>query len=231
MDLIRPPFERLLAIIMTELSAVGPTVAEQQWVRVAFILSYRGHLKVPHRSGGEAYIFHILRVTITLIRHQAFLGIKDIRSIVAAILHDSVEDAQKGGTHPVVMAGRVFFHLDANTLLDVSVVTKRRNQDETREEFCQRIYQSNRWRPLVVKFEDCPDNMDTLEWVKDYEKQKAKVRETELWFPRYRDRLFDLLEKEVALGRVSPAYLHLPALLYLNLMESVKREKLRLGMT
>jgi (p)ppGpp synthase/HD superfamily hydrolase len=231
MDLIRPPHEELYAILVDELKVLNPTHTEEQWVRIAFILSYRGHLKAPHRAGGEAYIFHLIRVTVSLIRHQASLGIKDIRSIVVAILHDSVEDAHEGGTHPVVMAGKVFFHLDAGTLIDVSVITRRRGLGETREQFCARILETYQWRPLVVKLEDRPDNMDTLEWVKDHEKQRKKVLETELWFPRYRDRLLDLLEKEVALGRVGPAYLHLPALLYSDLMESVRREKLRLGMT
>ncbi len=230
-DLIRPPKKELHAIFMRELNVLNPTPSERAQASAGFALSFEGHKNAPLRDSGEAYFFHLLRATVSLIRKQALLGIKDIQSVIGTLIHDSVEDAREGGTHPVIMAGNVFFRLNMSILLDVSVVTRRRSSGETREQFCKRILETDRWRSLVVKYEDRPDNMDTLEWVKDYEKQKAKVVETELWFPRYRDRLFDLLEKEVALGRVSPAYLHLPGLLYSVLMESVEREKIRLGMT
>ena len=81
----------------------------------------------------------------------------------------------------------------------------------------------------LVKLADRKDNMDTLEFM-PLQNQIVKVFETDKWAGQYMHRAFGLLTGEHERGIVTSNHLAFAAYLFAKLMESVKREKLRLGM-
>jgi (p)ppGpp synthase/HD superfamily hydrolase len=230
-----PDPHELLKVILREMQGFNPPKSDLELMRRAFWISYKGHLTAPPRASGEAYIFHLVRSTIRNIWKQQMLGIYDLRLLLDTILHDCVEDAKSAGRSPLLARMTIATRLSIDIMLDVSAVSKGPN--ETRLEFNNSLLGTRRWRAIALKFEDRKDNLDTLESM-ERGAQIRKVQDTIDWFVgrplwegmTFIKRLHDLMVTEHEQGKLGPQYLHLPGLLLADLLQSLNREKERLGM-
>lgn len=128
------------------------------------------HLK-DKRKSGEPYITHPIAVAeIT----ASFRLDKD--TLIAAILHDTVEDTEVTHDMLVVEFGKkVAMLVDGVTKLKSSKMSKKESQAATFHKILSATLSDP--RVLIVKLSDRLHNMSTLDAVKE-EKQKSTARET-----------------------------------------------------
>jgi GTP pyrophosphokinase len=125
------------------------------------------------RKSGEAYIFHPLRVAHMAARHWM-----DFPSVIAALLHDVVEDT------PVTLAdvekkyGEEVAHLvDGLTKVTSEIMSRDDSKKETYRKTL--LVAINDIRVLCLKFWDRIDNLLTIEALSPY-KQKLIAKETHM---------------------------------------------------
>ncbi len=168
-------FQTRIAAIQNHLSrrpGVDPSAVER-----AFALASRCHAGQMRKSG-EAYLMHPLRVAETIAR----LGL-DVSSVVAALLHDAVEDSELTVVDLTESFGpEVAGLVDGVTKLGKVPYLSR--QEQQAESFRKMLLaMSQDIRVLLVKLADRLDNMRTLAHM-PLDKQLRIARETmEIYAP------------------------------------------------
>lgn len=123
------------------------------------------------REDGKQYFEHLRGVTLIL---MTYLRIKDHRLIIAALLHDIVEDC------PLWPLRRVRAEYGDEVALLVEWLTKRRLPDQSKDE-CSRLYHERfRFAPrefFLIKLSDRLHNLMDM-WACNVAKKKRKIAET-----------------------------------------------------
>lgn len=145
--------------------------ADMDAIREAFELADAAHA-AQKRSSGEPYIMHPLAVA------DIIAGLEmDVESIIAALLHDVVEDTEYTLEDIEMLFGKdVAFLVDGVTKLSqIDYKTKEEQQLESYRKMF--LAMAKDVRVVVIKLADRLHNMRTLGSVNE-EKQKRKARET-----------------------------------------------------
>jgi guanosine-3',5'-bis(diphosphate) 3'-pyrophosphohydrolase len=124
------------------------------------------------RSSGEAYIIHPLNVASTLIKLKM-----DLDSILAGLLHDTVEDCDVSPEDISKMFGQSVAQIvvGCTKISKIKFKTKEESQAENFRKMVVAMAQD--LRVIIVKLADRMHNMRTLQYVSK-EKQMAKAQET-----------------------------------------------------
>lgn len=119
-----------------------------------------------YRRTGEPYLAHLLRVARLLLRS----GVRDVEILIAALLHDSEEDAQ----HRLPPGGLVTWGLSEQVAALVSALTK----DKSRHPI--EYFEQVRKMPLarIIKQCDKYDNLRSMHGAFSLEKQREYMNET-----------------------------------------------------
>ncbi len=147
---------------------------QQQQMLEALRFAAKRHKGVYRKNGLTPYILHVLEVACILID----LHVHDFKVLVAAIIHDVVED-----TKATLEEVRQKFGTSISRIVDL--MTKRENF--IRRKFYWRRMRSEKnlhiqWRVIIIKFADRIHNVMTLDSMPE-ENQKAKIQETINEFP------------------------------------------------
>lgn len=130
-------------------------------------------MHLPHkRSSGEPYIIHPLNVAATLIKLKM-----DIDSIMAGLLHDTVEDCDVSPEEISKMFGQSVAQIvvGCTKISKIKFKTKEESQAENFRKMVVAMAQD--LRVIIVKLSDRMHNMRTLQYVSK-EKQMSKAQET-----------------------------------------------------
>lgn len=124
------------------------------------------------RSSGEAYIIHPLNVAATLIKLKM-----DLDSIMAGLLHDTVEDCDVSPEDIAKMFGQSVAQIvvGCTKISKIKFKTKEESQAENFRKMVVAMAQD--LRVIIVKLADRMHNMRTLQYMTK-EKQQAKAQET-----------------------------------------------------
>ncbi len=124
------------------------------------------------RSSGEPYIIHPLNVAATLIKLKM-----DIDSIMAGLLHDTVEDCDVAPEDIAKMFGQSVAQIvvGCTKISKIKFKTKEESQAENFRKMVVAMAQD--LRVIIVKLSDRMHNMRTLQYMTK-EKQQAKAQET-----------------------------------------------------
>lgn len=124
------------------------------------------------RSSGEPYIIHPLNVAATLIKLKM-----DLDSIMAGLLHDTVEDCDVAPEDIAKMFGQSVAQIvvGCTKISKIKFKTKEESQAENFRKMVVAMAQD--LRVIIVKLADRMHNMRTLQYMTK-EKQQAKAQET-----------------------------------------------------
>ena len=124
------------------------------------------------RSSGEPYIIHPLNVAATLIKLKM-----DIDSIMAGLLHDTVEDCDVAPEDIAKMFGQSVAQIvvGCTKISKIKFKTKEETQAENFRKMVVAMAQD--LRVIIVKLADRMHNMRTLQYMTK-EKQQSKAQET-----------------------------------------------------
>lgn len=124
------------------------------------------------RSSGEPYIIHPLNVALTLVKLKM-----DIDSIMAGLLHDTVEDCDVSPEDISKMFGQSVAQIvvGCTKISKIKFKTKEESQAENFRKMVVAMAQD--LRVIIVKLADRMHNMRTLQYVSK-EKQMGKAQET-----------------------------------------------------
>ena len=167
--------------LLDKIREYNPDFRRKQ-LKKAFDFSKKIHID-QYRDNGEPYITHPLEVAIILTEYFA-----DEATIIAAILHDTVEDSEKVTPQKI----RDQFGTTVSKLVDgvtkieqiipeddpqsPSAVSKRKISIETIRKIFQKSKQDI--RVILIKLADRLHNMRTITGKKGKEKQRNKAEET-----------------------------------------------------
>lgn len=166
--LLEAAFQRILASFSPEPAL---TAQEHAQLRKAFEIASRAHHGQRRRSG-EPYLLHPLRVSADI----GELGL-DVASVVAGILHDSVEDSELTVYEVTESFGSEVARLvDGVTKLGkVPYLSRKEQQAENFRKML--LAMSEDIRVLIVKLADRLDNMRTLDHMPSFKRERI-ARET-----------------------------------------------------
>jgi GTP pyrophosphokinase len=124
------------------------------------------------RSSGEPYIIHPLNVAATLIKLKM-----DVDSVMAGLLHDTVEDCDVAPEDIAKMFGQSVAQIvvGCTKISKIKFKTKEESQAENFRKMVVAMAQD--LRVIIVKLADRMHNMRTLQYMTK-EKQQAKAQET-----------------------------------------------------
>jgi guanosine-3',5'-bis(diphosphate) 3'-pyrophosphohydrolase len=140
-------------------------------LRKCYEFAERMHL--PHkRSSGEPYIIHPLNVAATLVKLKM-----DLDSIMAGLLHDTVEDCDVSPEEIAKLFGQNVAQIvvGCTKISKIKFKTKEESQAENFRKMVVAMAQD--LRVIIVKLSDRMHNMRTLQYMTK-EKQQAKAQET-----------------------------------------------------
>ncbi len=140
-------------------------------LRKAYLFAQQAH-KDQKRSSGEPYLIHPVNVAATLIKLNM-----DMDSIIAALLHDLVEDCditpqeiEQKFSAPIAQ-----IVVGLTKISKIKFKTKEENQAENFRKMV--VAMAKDLRVIIVKLADRMHNMRTLQYVSE-ERQKKKAQET-----------------------------------------------------
>jgi guanosine-3',5'-bis(diphosphate) 3'-pyrophosphohydrolase len=171
-----------LAVLLTECIKYMPN-PDLNLITKAYYLCIDGHKNIMRKSG-EPYYIHPLKVALSLLR---IFSITDNESIVAALLHDTVEDVE-GITYGTI---RSKFGADVAQIVDGVTKIKgatTRHMDKAATYGKLFLTLVNDIRTIYIKLADRLDNMKTLSHLPP-EKQKAIAYETLNFYTPFCQRL------------------------------------------
>ncbi|MBY0518577.1 MAG: bifunctional (p)ppGpp synthetase/guanosine-3',5'-bis(diphosphate) 3'-pyrophosphohydrolase [Bacteriovoracaceae bacterium] len=129
------------------------------------------HIK-QKRSSGEAYIIHPLNVAATLVKLKM-----DLDSIMAGLLHDTVEDCDVSPEDIEKEFGKSVAQIVVGCT-KISKIKFKSKEESQAENFRKMVVaMAQDLRVIIVKLSDRMHNMRTLQYVSK-EKQMAKAQET-----------------------------------------------------
>lgn len=219
-----PSVDVLWNILQRELKHLTKLPDDIKRCEDAFRFSFEGHARAPLRDSGEAYFFHVFRAAIREIRAQQRLGVYDLEVIIIILLHDCVEDAAKAGFDPNLQREEIEKRFGLETSYDVLCLTKKPKEEETNDQYCNRLLRCDTWRPLVAKQRDREDNMRTIGGV-PHTRRVKKILETQKNFPAFQERLETLIEREIGKGHLDAAWRYVPQAIYSSLFAIVRLQK------
>lgn len=224
-----PVRENLRALIHKSLTGTPFSEECLTLIDTAFDIAFDGHVDTPPRSSGEAYIFHIVRSAIRMIERQKKFRVFDVLCIVEIIVHDCFEEVAKnrGHVHSVLEMSHVQLLLGTKVAEDTWCVTKQKHISETNEMYHARLLETKSWRPFIVKAEDRIDNMWTIKAMGN-EKAQQKIKETELWFPKYEQAVTAIVFRNITQESMSPSWTSYIKTLYQELRDITRQQKLNL---
>ncbi len=140
-------------------------------LRKCYEFAERMHIN-HKRSSGEAYIIHPLNVASTLVKLKM-----DLDSIMAGLLHDTVEDCDVSPEEISKLFGQNVAQIvvGCTKISKIKFKTKEESQAENFRKMVVAMAQD--LRVIIVKLADRMHNMRTLQYVSK-EKQTAKAQET-----------------------------------------------------
>jgi GTP pyrophosphokinase len=140
-------------------------------LRKCYEFSEKMHAGVK-RSSGEPYIIHPLNVAATLIKLKM-----DIDSIMAGLLHDTVEDCDVSPEEIAKLFGQTVAQIvvGCTKISKIKFKTKEESQAENFRKMVVAMAQD--LRVIIVKLSDRMHNMRTLQYMTK-EKQQIKAQET-----------------------------------------------------
>jgi len=141
----------------------------------AYHLAFASH-ETQHRDEGQPYITHPIEVAAILASELGFS--RDAEMVVAALLHDAVEDSELSLAEIEPTVGtQVSTLIRGVTKVDDSV---RRTRPARRAATLQRLFSAARDDPrvLILKLADRVHNMRTIEGISDRGRQERIAQET-----------------------------------------------------
>lgn len=176
----RSPAEAKSAFHIGDLCKVLETYlppSEVAAVYAAYLFGAEAH-EGQHRRSGEPYIFHPLEVARLLAELRL-----DSQSVMAAILHDIIEDTPIAKEQLVQQFGREVAEL-VDGVSKIGQIPFRTKEEEQAENFRKMLLaMSQDIRVILIKLADRLHNMRTLGAL-SYEKQRRTARETlEIYAP------------------------------------------------
>ena len=145
--------------------------ADLSILRKCFEFAEKMHIN-HKRSSGEPYIVHPLNVALTLVKLKM-----DLDSIMAGLLHDTVEDCDVSPEEISKMFGQSVAQIvvGCTKISKIKFKTKEESQAENFRKMVVAMAQD--LRVIIVKLADRMHNMRTLQYVSK-EKQMNKAQET-----------------------------------------------------
>ncbi len=169
--------ERVLISDLLEVTAGYLDADAQKSIYDAYLFGARAHQNQTRRSG-EAYIHHPLAVALILANMQI-----DSRTLMAAILHDVLEDTEVTREQLDQRFGEDIGHL-VDGVSKITKITSKDVQNAEAESFRKMLLaMAKDVRVILIKLADRLHNMHTLEHLPD-EKRKRIARQTlEIYAP------------------------------------------------
>lgn len=150
----------------------------QTAIENAFAFSQQHHLGQTRRSG-EAFFYHPFRVALIIAREMKL----DAVSVLAALLHDLVED-----TKVTLKVIEEKFGVEVAQLVDgltkLSQVHFRSNQEKQAENFRKMLVSMSKdIRVVLIKLADRLDNMRTIQSLPDIKRRRIAKETIEIYAP------------------------------------------------
>lgn len=198
-----PTKAELLVVFKRALTYLRLDREEVRLLHVTFDISFDGHEFAPRRESGEIYFMHVFRQFILAIILMKRFKVVSFLLLAAILLHDTIEDAEKGKSTRFLAKANIHLRLNNDRLeYAVMCMTKKKHEGETRTEFLKRIIASEIWEVLVAKPFDGNDNIVTLHAM-PFEKQQGKVDEVFTHYPHIEDRAIHLITVAGKEGKLS----------------------------
>jgi guanosine-3',5'-bis(diphosphate) 3'-pyrophosphohydrolase len=171
------PKERVLISQLLEATKSYLDSDAQKSVYDAYLFGAQAHQEQTRKSG-EAYIHHPLAVALILANMQI-----DSRTLIAAILHDVLEDTDVTRKELVEKFGEDIAHL-VDGVSKITQISSKNAQHAEAESFRKMLLaMAKDVRVILIKLADRLHNMHTLEHLPD-EKRKRIARQTlEIYAP------------------------------------------------
>jgi guanosine-3',5'-bis(diphosphate) 3'-pyrophosphohydrolase len=171
------PKERVLISQLLEVTNNYLDSDAQKSVYDAYLFGAQAHQEQTRKSG-EAYIHHPLAVALILANMQI-----DSRTLIAAILHDVLEDTDVTRKELVEKFGEDIAHL-VDGVSKITQISSKNAQHAEAESFRKMLLaMAKDVRVILIKLADRLHNMHTLEHLPD-EKRKRIARQTlEIYAP------------------------------------------------
>lgn len=145
--------------------------ADLELLRSCYAFAEKKH-STQKRSSGELYIIHPLNVAATLVRLKM-----DLDSIMAGLLHDTVEDCDVAPEEIEKLFGKSVAQIVVGCT-KISKIKFKSKEESQAENFRKMVVaMAQDLRVIIVKLSDRMHNMRTLQYVSK-EKQMAKAQET-----------------------------------------------------
>lgn len=175
-DLQEKNFLRMLFLIKLILKTTSEKFSKKQEEKIvaALYFSARHHAGVRRKDDITPYFMHLLEVVYILLEMRVY----DFKIIVAAILHDVVEDTDVTLREIGILFGAAIKNIVDLMTKHPNFVRKWRYWSLMKEEPDLNC----RWRVIVLKFADRIHNIMTLD-VMPEEKRNEKLKETIQEFP------------------------------------------------
>lgn len=174
--------------LMRDCSEILNTPYDRKQLREAFVFSNEAH-KDMRRKSGEPYILHPIGVARIVVNE---IGLKDKTSVIAALLHDVVEDTVHELSHIQERFGETVAKIvDGLTKISEVIEPDSTTQAETLRKML--LTMSNDIRVALVKIADRLHNMRTIQHMKPDKQHKIASETVFLYAPlAHRFGLYDI---------------------------------------
>lgn len=164
--------DRLIAVCRTHLDEVN-----EEMVRKAFTLCYLSHEGIE-RASGEPYYYHPVSVAEII---ASEITIDDV-SVVASLLHDTVEDTEVTLDDIKKLFGEDVTHI-IDGVTKISGVFKSRNTKQAETFMKLLLSMAEDIRVVLIKFADRLHNMRTIQHLKREKQLQIATETIELYAP------------------------------------------------
>ncbi len=176
------------------------TKVQQTLVVFALTLAAEMHRGVYRKDKITPYFIHPVEVACIIIE---YFGVIDFKIIIAAILHDVIED-KEGWKNKQVLRKKIHSKFGYTIYSIINFVTKHEST-ERRIRYYEimrgiRII-SIKWRAILIKIADRINNAETFKHVSEDERQR-KIKETLVEFPLLETELEKILARAYKTGKI-----------------------------
>ena len=168
---------RVLISDLLEVTARYLDKEAQKTVYDAYLFGARAHQDQTRKSG-EAYIHHPLAVALILANMQI-----DSRTLIAAILHDVLEDTEVTRDELEQLFGEDIGHL-VDGVSKITKITSKDTQNAEAESFRKMLLaMAKDVRVILIKLADRLHNMHTLEHLPEKKRKRIAQQTLEIYAP------------------------------------------------